>query len=601
MRWDGATIRQRAGRALATAAVLAASWAIVVALSGGVTIRAGASPIASRDPFRPLLVAVACAAIAAALLGARESRRLARGVAGGRDKAPARIAAIASASILVVSVAWNTRAAGGSDSSCYVLQAQAFAHGRTTLTPPLTELAPGMSPVALAPTGFVPSPAPPHAAVPICAPGLALVMVPALLGGRDAVFLVVPLFAAMAVWCTFLLGRAVEDDVTGACAAVLLACSPIFLYQSVQPMSDVPALALWLAALVALRPAAASTAPSGRGRGDGARQMAAGLCASAAVLTRPNVALIVLPLLALLPGVRGWVRFGAASLPLLAVMAALNAARYGAPLASGYGDTDVLFSLAHVGPNLARYPRWLLETHTPFIALAAFAPLLSRRETNRRLVLVAASCAALTLVTYLAYSVFDDWWYIRFLLPAISVMLVLSVKVARWAVAWLLRSREEWRPAVAVMVIGVALSVWFVGVARQRSVFDLARLESRFRVTGEYAGRALPANAIVLSVQQSGSIRYYGDRGTLAWDALAPDLLDGTLAWLRIQGYVPFIALEDGEDARFRERFAGQDAGRLDWPPMVEVHAPVRVRIHDPAARLGFIKDGRTNTQHIWK
>ena len=39
---------------------------------------------------------------------------------------------------------------------------------------------------------------------------------------------------------------------TGACAAVLLvACSPIFLYQAVQPMSDVPAAALWLAALVA--------------------------------------------------------------------------------------------------------------------------------------------------------------------------------------------------------------------------------------------------------------------------------------------------------------------------------------------------------------
>src|SRR6187431_955876 len=55
-------------------------------------------------------------------------------------------------------------------------------------------------------------------------------------------------------------------------------------------------------------------------------------------------------------------------------MLAINAARYGSPLASGYGSTDVLFAWAHVAPNLARYPRWLLETHTPFVLLAAAGP-----------------------------------------------------------------------------------------------------------------------------------------------------------------------------------------------------------------------------------
>ena len=189
---------------------------MVVALSGGATIRAGAWQIGSRDASRPLLVAVACAAIACALLGATEFRRLARRAAGGIEKAPARIAAAVAVGILIVSIAWNTRAAGGSDSSCYVLQAEAFAQGRVTLRPPLAELPPGLSPVALAPIGFVPASTPPHHAVPICAPGLALAMVPALLAGRDALFLVVPLFAALAVWCTFLLGRAIEDDVTGA-------------------------------------------------------------------------------------------------------------------------------------------------------------------------------------------------------------------------------------------------------------------------------------------------------------------------------------------------------------------------------------------------
>jgi hypothetical protein len=349
-----------------------------------------------------------------------------------------------------------------------------------------------------------------------------------------------------------------------------------------------------LAALVLLRPAAVSS--SG---GEERRQIVGGFCASAAVVMRPNVALIVLPLLALLPGLRAWVRFGAASLPLLATMAILNAVRYGSPLASGYGSTDVLFSLGHVGPNLARYPRWLLETHTPFVALAAVAPLLSWPTTIRRFVLVATAGVALTLATYLAYTVFDDWWYIRFLLPVMPVIVVFAVTVTRAALRALLRSPGSWAPAIGTAAISVAVGAWFVQVARERSVFDLATLESRFRLTGAYAARALPANAVVLSVQQSGSIRFYGGRATLAWDAVAPGGLEAALSGLRGRGLAPFVALEDGEEQRFRERFAGEPAGMLDWPPRAEVHAPVRVRIHDPAGRAEYLSGGRVVTEHI--
>src|SRR5207342_3205794 len=79
-----------------------------------------------------------------------------------------------------------------------------------------------------------------------------------------------------------------------------------------------------------------------------------------------------------------------AAAPGIVVMAWLNAARYGSPLASGYGSTDALFSLAHVGPNLARYPRWLLETETPFVVLALLAPwwMLRPRRPDLRLVIV---------------------------------------------------------------------------------------------------------------------------------------------------------------------------------------------------------------------
>ena len=247
-------------------------------LTGGFLLHAGPLALSSRDPVRPLIVAVVLLAAGRLLLPGEAFADVVRLIAGGRDRLAGRVAAVAAVAVLVCSIAWSTRAAGGSDSSCYVLQAEAFAHGRVTLADPLPGVLPDATPAMFAPTGFVPSRITPFAAVPICGPGLALAMAAARIAGRDAIFLLVPVFAALAVWLTFLLGRRLDDDLAGATAAVLLATSPIFLYQSVQPMSDVPAAALWLAALTATA------------RGDRRGQILGGVCASLAVLMRPNLA-----------------------------------------------------------------------------------------------------------------------------------------------------------------------------------------------------------------------------------------------------------------------------------------------------------------------
>lgn len=65
-------------------------------------------------------------------------------------------------------------------------------------------------------------------------------------------------------------------------------------------------------------------------------------------------------------------------------MIGLNVARYGGPLASGYGDTGTIFAAAHLAPNAARYSRWLLETHTPLLLLAlpANAVVLSVQQSS---------------------------------------------------------------------------------------------------------------------------------------------------------------------------------------------------------------------------
>jgi asparagine N-glycosylation enzyme membrane subunit Stt3 len=92
-------------------------------------------------------------------------------------------------------------------------------------------------------------------------------------------FLVVPLLGALCVWLTYIVGRRVDRPLTGGVAALLLLCSPTFLYQLVQPMSDVPAAAWWMLTIAwALEREDGSNSP-----------VLAGLAASMALLTRPNL------------------------------------------------------------------------------------------------------------------------------------------------------------------------------------------------------------------------------------------------------------------------------------------------------------------------
>ena len=191
--------------------------------------------------------------------------------------------------------------------------------------------------------------------------------------------------------------------------------------------------------------------------------------------------------------------------------------------------------------------------------------------------LVSLAAAALTCATYLAYTVFDDWWYIRFLLPALPVVAVLSVAVLLEPA----RGRPRLRAGMAVGACALVVA-WHVHAARTHQVFDLQALESRFALAGRYAGRALPAGAVVLAMQQSGSIRYYGGRATIAWDAIPPGALDATIEALRAAGR-PRSCLEDAEERRSardsrRERFGrpGLAAGGRD--PCAGAGADLRSR-----------------------
>ena len=68
-------------------------------------------------------------------------------------------------------------------------------------------------------------------------------------------------------------------------------------------------------------------------------------------------------------------------------------------------------------------------------------------------------------------------------------------------------------------------------------MLDLQALESRFASPAATPARALPANAVVLAVQQSGERPVSTAAATtIAWDAIPPGALDATIAALRAAG-----------------------------------------------------------------
>ena len=490
--------------------------------------------------------------------------------------------------VFAAGVHWGTFAAGGSDSYCYVHQAEGWATGHLQVVEPLALEAPWPdAPLTLAPAGHIPSSTLRGAAVPMCPAGLSIAMAPFVRAG--GVFLVVPLFGALLVWSVYVLGSRFSRRV-GLASAALVACSPAFLFQLMQPMSDVPAAALWVMA------AASATGANRRA------PLMAGLATSAAILVRPNLLPMGIVLGLYFLGKRSSrlgdsLMFAAAAAPGCLAVALIQQMFYGSPLRSGYGSLDALFSTANIVPNAARYFTWMWQSHTPAWLIALAAPFVLPGSLTALLL----SLAAVNVACYLPYAVFNDWWYLRFLLPAIAIVIVLMTGVidaiaARTSRIDLSRTGKLLNRAAVVGVVALVICLLFIREARARSAFDLHRLESRYERAGVYVAGHLPSNALVITSWESGSIRFYGHRKTLVWDALDPAWLDRAIAYSRARGLEPFLLFERWEEPNFRQRFAGSAIARLDWPPAAEIAG--QVRLYRPDDRQKYLSGNGVATDY---
>jgi hypothetical protein len=249
---------------------------------------------------------------------------------------------------------------------------------------------------------------------------------------------------------------------------------------------------------------------------------------------------------------------------------------------------SVLFDVKYFWTNLSQYSGWLVDTETPFILLAiAGLVLLWRREridhggmpalAKHRLSYLFVGFAAALYGCYAVYLPFDNWTFLRFLLPAVALLLLLCSLSLLHLSARL--------PSFFSRFILVAC---FVGFLAWRWDLNDVRLlrphERRNVVIGEYVRDHLPPNAIVFSMLQAGSIRFYSGRLTLRWDWLPDDWLDRSVTYLTAHGYSPFLLIEAEERTQFVQKFSGQSKiGSLNLTPVATYYgdADARADLYD--------------------
>ena len=499
-----------------------------------------------------------------------------------RYKAFSLVAGVLALATLCAGLRWGVMVAGGADSYGYISQAGYWQRGSVVVREDVIRPSPWPgAALTWSPLGYRPSPNQPGAIVPLYAPGLPLLMaLGQLIAGFCGAFLVVPLCGALTIWLTYLLGLRVFDAPGIAVwSAGLVAASPVFLYQLMNAMSDVPVTAAWTLALVLTL---------------GRRPLAAGVAMSVAIAIRPNLAplagvSIVWTMLSegSLGGRRSAVHAALRVTAGVAIsvigIAVFNARVYESPLTSGYGTTADLYAVGFFSTNARQFAAWMAEAETPVVALAVLffvAPgFLPRAKVPFARLLLGGSILVV-LLSYLFYRPFDVWWYLRFLLPMWPVMMLLTAAALETiARRW---TRSAYPIAIAA---AVALVAWHgVRTAIDRSVFDLARSERRYIDVARFIAGHTDPDAVILSVQHSGSLRLYAGRLTLRFDALDPLWLDRALAHLQSIGRRPYFVLDGGEVDAFRRRFGGESqSGTLDWPPLATLHGTIAV--YDPADR----------------
>jgi hypothetical protein len=427
-------------------------------------------------------------------------------------------ASIFALALFALLIAVNVGAvAGGSDTSGYMHLARLLVNGHLHVPArTISGLSPSSAPPSLyTPLGFMPS-FDGNGMVPTYPMGLPLLIALFLpiAGWNHAGDLTMILHSLAGLIVIYSLSRVFGLPRTWSIlGTALVATSPLYIFMSLQAMSDVPSL-VWTTAAILAALKCRERLPYA---------LAAGGAMAVDVLLRPTNILALVPIgVALGVAPRRWILFILGGLPGAIFHAGHAIAAYGHLWDTGYGNNfKYFFAASYVPETLLHYAHWVPILLTPIAAMSLGLPFDKGIESRARWLI--GSWIGVFVVFYSAYRcTHETWWYLRYLLPAVPAIVIASLLVCR-SLTFRFAQRigpRHFKFAVAIAIAFIAFnSYWW---NRNLHDLDIGRGERKYGTVAEWMIKNLPSNSVCICTQMSGAIFYFTSFTFIRYESVNP-------------------------------------------------------------------------------
>lgn len=374
--------------------------------------------------------------------------------------------------------------------------------------------------------------------VPTYPPGLSLHLLIAaqLVGWDHAAILVNVVGALFSGWLLFLLARKYchLTPAWALSATLILWACPLFVFFSLQPMSDMPSTGWCLLAFICAL---------------NARQRAtwsflAGAAVGIAVLLRPTNLLVMLPVLMILRGsLKAWVFLILGGVPFAFLQVIYNLQAYGKIVTTGYGDVSNLLQSDFVAHNSLHFAGWIPQLLTPGIILALAIPWLLQYYPRLIPAMISWIIALIAFYAFY-YHAGETWWYLRFILPVFPFLILAALMVAQRLAE---NIRRPWLRALLPLALLATALTYQYKLNRELHVTSVKHSEQAYQETNEWLMNHAAKDSIILAMQASGSLHYYTDFPLVRYDLVTPEKLALVIASARQHGqpiYAPLFPFE---------------------------------------------------------
>lgn len=402
------------------------------------------------------------------------------------------LGAVALAAIFIFFAAHRQRYVGASDWYGYYAESLMFRQGRLTMA---MTYPPARYP-AFAPLGFNPVG---NRVIPQYPPGFPLLL--ALFGFIGLEFYVNALAGALTILLLYLILRDSVSRGLAFCYTLLWTFFPVTVYISVRIMSDLVATAFILLSYYLF---------------SRNRIFWSGVAFSYAVAVRPSCVLFFVVFLPLLLKKKKFWPFVFSSAILGSLYGLYNWTVFGKPWRTGYG----LFAHELTGSvfwhHFAYYGKTMFLLLTPLLLIPALWSLARRKP--RSLFLFSWATAFWVFYSFWLAGA-DSWWYLRFLLPGLPGLFILSAIGTQDLGDRLHTWKPRWRPWLngAALALLLGLLAYYHVFSHKNWVYSADKGEMYYRAS-RIAERLLPANALVGGIETSGPLRLYTRLESFRWD-----------------------------------------------------------------------------------